>query len=309
MKHGLTFLITLALHAVALCSLAGVFAGVVELLDLFNHFRPQAVAAAMLLGLLALVVRRPLAWYALLIIVFNSGLMAQRLYKTGAPQAQQQGRPLRIMASNVFTPNVSYAQALERVAQAQPDVVAFIETDQRWITELAPLANAYPHSFKLPRPDNFGMLVYAKEPFTARIEHTQVLALPIAVLEFADYRIISIHTMPPLNTRAMQDNRAYLKEVADIANRSDKPVAVVGDFNSTLWSDALSPLVEAGLKRMNPLGFAYTWPTQIPLLAIQIDHVLAKGMNPIDFKVLESMGSDHFPVLATVELQSGNQQK
>ncbi len=301
---------TLALHAVALCSVAGVFAGVVELLDLFNHFRPQAVAAALLLGLFALAVRPKLAWYALLIMLFNSGLMAQRLYATGAPGAKaQQGRALRIMASNVFTPNEQYAQALERVAQAKPDVVAFIETDRRWISELAPLAADYPHCFKLPRADNFGMLVYAKEPFSARIEHTQVLALPIAVLEFADYRVIAIHTMPPLNTRSMQDNRAYLSEVADIARRSDKPVAVVGDFNSTLWSDALSPLVEAGLKRMNPPGFAYTWPTQMPLLAMQIDHVFAKGMNPVDFKVLEPMGSDHFPVLADMVLQSVNREK
>jgi endonuclease/exonuclease/phosphatase (EEP) superfamily protein YafD len=42
----------------------------------------------------------------------------------------------------------------------------------------------------------------------------------------------------------------------------------------------------------------------LPVLAVQIDHFFAKGIKNADFKVLPSIGSDHYPIQAIINVQS-----
>jgi endonuclease/exonuclease/phosphatase (EEP) superfamily protein YafD len=126
--------------------------------------------------------------------------------------------------------------------------------------------------------------------------------LPLAVLDFKEFRLIVAHPIPPISADNMLENKIYLETIAQNSINDDKAVIIAGDLNSTLWGDALTPLMHINLKRINPSGVAYTWPAQIPLFAMQIDHFFAKNIKAANFKVLGNIGSDHYPIQATIAL-------
>jgi len=109
---------------------------------------------------------------------------------------------------------------------------------------------------------------------------------------------------------------------------SEAPSIILGDFNSVEGSKALALLLENGyvdcfassnpgmpiaptwqLNRMQALekrsGQEETGP-QIPI-ALRLDYVLAsKELRPTKCSIKRAGGSDHFPVVATIELGAAN---
>lgn len=293
-------LVLYSIVALAICSLMGLAAPTLWVADLFNHFRPHAVIAGAALAIIAFFCDKKWAVAALAIVLLNAGLMAKRIQQTAGIStlvaAGESAKPFSILSSNVFTPNRQYPLVLAMMAREKPDIAVFVETNERWINAMENLERDYPHTFKHSREDNFGIVIYSKRPFTSRVESVGNLGLPASLLDFGDFLLIAIHTIPPISENSMNDNRIYLKAIADIASNSKVPVIIAGDFNSTLWSDAIEPIITANLKRINPTGLAYTWPTHFPPFALQIDHFFAKGIKAADFKVLEYVGSDHYPI-------------
>jgi endonuclease/exonuclease/phosphatase (EEP) superfamily protein YafD len=226
------------------------------------------------------------------------------LYRNGAiPEighAAAAHKAVHIVSANVHTANSHYTKALSVIATQNPDIIALTETDTRWIENIAFLEKTYVHSLKHPRPDNFGMAVYSKMPFQAEIVDTGDYKLPMAVLDFADFRLIVAHPIHPVSPNNLHENKRYIEAIAQYATDSEKPVIVAGDLNSTLWGNAITPLFNADLISLNPSGIAYTWPSHLPFLAMQIDHFFVRGVKAADFKVLPNIGSDHYPIQATV---------
>ena len=71
---------------------------------------------------------------------------------------------------------------------------------------------------------------------------------------------------------------------------------VMGDFNGTLDDRGLAPVTS----RLVPArrGFDFSWPAGFPLA--RIDHVLCRGLTPVDTRTLAPTGSDHLPVAARI---------
>lgn len=306
MRHkGMRSLLILLVITLALCSLTGLFAPFFWLLDLFNHFRPQAIVASSIVMILAIFYDKRIVYAAMAVALLNSGLVAKRLYQTAGIPAMAENTAstavpdtISVVLSNVLTHNREYGAVLAMMAREKPQVAIFIEPDERWVTALEPLKKDYPFTLKHTRDDNFGIAVYSQLPFEHEITHVGNLQLPLAVLNFGRFYVVTGHPIPPLNNFSMAENRHYLEMMAHVASSHDAPVILAGDLNTTLWSDALAPLVEAHLKRINQAGFAYTWPTAFAPFALHIDHFFGKNIAAADFRVLEYVGSDHYPVRA-----------
>ena len=103
-----------------------------------------------------------------------------------------------------------------------------------------------------------------------------------------------------MSAGAHADNLAYLADAAARVAKEQGPVVVAGDLNTTIWGRAMTPLRDAGLTNASPLGLAYTWPAALPVMAMQIDHILARDAVILNHRSLPDIGSDHFPVLATI---------
>ncbi|MGY0385656.1 endonuclease/exonuclease/phosphatase family protein [Nocardioides sp. WG-D5] len=75
-------------------------------------------------------------------------------------------------------------------------------------------------------------------------------------------------------------------------------VLLAGDLNGSLLDPGLAPVTEQVSREEH--GFGFTFPAAFPV--VQLDHVLARGAEVSDLRVLPRSGSDHRPVVARVSL-------
>ena len=111
---------------------------------------------------------------------------------------------------------------------------------------------------------------------------------------------------PPSTARApvtaswTQARNNLLSIAGDTAATAEQFI-LMGDFNTTPWSATFRDL--PGNRAGDP-RFSATWPTFFPALGISIDHILASdNLELVEFKVLESVGSDHYPLMAKFRLK------
>ena len=108
---------------------------------------------------------------------------------------------------------------------------------------------------------------------------------------------------PPVPPLGHNERDAQLAGLARELAANPGPVLLVGDLNTTPWSPAFANLLaQAQLddpaQQFWPTG---TWPAVLPVGRIWIDHVLAgHGATVTSRTVLEDVGSDHLPVVASV---------
>lgn len=287
---------------VALGSLSSLLSPVFWGFDLVNHLRPQAMAVSVLVLVLAGFCGRWLTRAALGVVAVNAVLLAAPLFKaSGVPRLDVSApRDLRILAANVLTANRDHAKLLALIRAEAPDVVLLTETNRRWITALQSLDVQYPHRLVHPRQDNFGMAVFSKVPFDGSITSKPDTQVPLTALRFDGLTVFNAHPVPPVSAQYAAQNSVYLNDLAGQVAQTKGPVIVAGDLNTTLWGDAMGPMLDRGLKTLNPDIVAYTWPVHTPLLAMQIDHLLGRGITSSRFRVLGEIGSDHFPIVADV---------
>lgn len=288
----------------AICSLIGLFHPFFSPLDLFNHFRPQALVGTFILLLAAFYLKDRISIILAFATAFlNIGLMAERLHHTAGIPALGAGQSeMTIISANVLTSNQNRQAVIDTILEQNPDIVILSETNAAWLNALRPIESRYPYIAHYPRPDNFGIAAYSKSAFSDQSRFLGSSALPLLVLRFAEFTIIGAHPVPPGSVESMESNKNYLNEVAALAVKEHKPLIVTGDLNSTLWSASFKPLIDSGLDRINPSGFAHTWPAGNFLYAMQIDHFLGKNLTAANFKVLSNIGSDHYPIRADIVL-------
>jgi endonuclease/exonuclease/phosphatase (EEP) superfamily protein YafD len=295
--------IRIFLFLLAICSFIGLLSSIYWFFDLFNHFRVQAVIASIILCFAAFMFDKKSLKFATLILIGNLILFAIPILKTNnnlttAMQADE--TPMNIVFANVETSNTDYELAKKVLLAQNPDIIALAEIDNQWVSNLIALKKIYPYTVELPSNGNFGMALYSKIPFTVELTKPGTYQIPFLTLDFKTFILIVAHPFPPINKQASQENKHYLKSIANHHAFSNKPVIIAGDLNCTLWGDALKPIIEKGYKRINNLGVDYTFPTGWLPFALQIDHFFINKAVRSKFKVLDYIGSDHYPIQAII---------
>ncbi len=290
---------------IGFCSCLGLFWRLLPILDLFNHFRMQAIVGSFLCALTFLWLKNKKGFLiSLLILLLNAGIVGYKLHYTGGipSLAEKTGKEISIISSNVLTSNTDYASVLAMVEKQNPDVIVFSEVDDVWVKALETIEQTYPYYYQYPRPDNFGLAAYSKTPFKATLEFAGQAKLPILILDYNEFLLMGVHPLPPASTPNISENFLYLSRVAELADSyKDRPLIIAGDMNSTLWSAAIKPIIDNGFSRIHSLGIAYTWPKNNWLWGLQIDNFFGKNIVAGDFQVLPSIGSDHYPIRADVK--------
>ncbi len=292
-RYGLA----LALAGVLLLSLMG-FLGDWPA-DMLTPFRLQFL----LIGLAGLCIALPsrrlwLTGLAALVIAGNALPMATRLLERPVLARQAAGTRISLVFSNVLCDNRQFDRVTALARNQDADLFAAAETTGDWVDHLDSLRDLYPYRFAPKNLGPFGVALYAKRPFSAEIMPTGTRGMQLLRADFGDKVVYVVHTMPPANPVLSADNRVYLETVAARVSTETKPVIVVGDFNATLWSHNMRPVIQAGLQWPAGSGVRYSWPTQRPWFAIQIDQVLTRGAKAGAYRTLGDIGSDHYPVRA-----------
>jgi endonuclease/exonuclease/phosphatase (EEP) superfamily protein YafD len=300
------YLLVAALVAETAISYLGRFHWLPELL---THFRVQGAIAALGVLLVAAALRLPrAAALAAVCAAAQAGPVLPYVMPRAAPPPLE-AVPIRILLLNVLTANDHFSDVAALIALEDPDVVALLEVDERWVDALAPLRARYPEHASRPQSDNFGIAVWSRVPIAElafrRLEHDAVYAATGELaIEGEPAVLLVAHPVPPVGGiyTALRDRQ--LDALARIRHEFPSREAIVlGDLNAAPWSPShLRFESQAGLSNAaRGLGWFPSWPTNLPWLRVPIDHcLLSPGLRAVSVRVGRNVGSDHFPVIVEV---------
>lgn len=283
-------------------SLAGSMSFLFWQSEMITPFRLQLCLAALAGLILSSLLKR--RWLMLVSVIVCIGIMwpvADRLLTQNRLPPDGHGQSVRLVFSNVLCDNRDFSRVTEMVTAQNPDLFVAAETTPEWLDHLRSLHTAYPYRFTPPDLGIFGLAVYTRKPFSARLLRIGQNRMPLARLEFDDYILLVAHPMPPAKKGLTRENQLYMEELARLVETATKPVIIAGDLNNTLWSHNMQPLIRAHMQWPSGSGMAYSWPANRRYMAIQIDHVLARGAKAGQYRVLWPVGSDHLPIRADIE--------
>lgn len=236
------------------------------------------------------------------------------LYKT---QAKDSNMPITdnnftLLVSNVRMDNDDKASLLVLVKKFNPDILLINEPDQEWTTYISKLDEDYPFSIKYPLDNTFGMILLSKLPLTDSAVNflvkddipsifTKITLRSGSVIDF-----YGVHPEPPQPGTDTYERDTELLIIGKKIREAKNPTIVAGDLNDVGWS-VTSKLFRKYSRLVDPRegrGLYNTYSVFVPLLRYPLDHIFySTDFGLISLKKLEDIGSDHFPLLISLNYE------
>jgi endonuclease/exonuclease/phosphatase (EEP) superfamily protein YafD len=219
---------------------------------------------------------------------------------------------LKIMVSNVLTPNDETQKLVDLVKQKQPDILITLESDKKWERALHQIEPDYPYTVKVPLDNLYGMHLYSKlELIDPKVKYLMIDDIPSihTQLRLQSGRVIwlyCLHPMPPSPTEADKSTTrdAELLMVGKHIKENEQTAILAGDLNDVAWSKTtrrfqrISGLLDPRIGR----HFINTFHANYPFLRWALDHIFHSAcFTVVDIQRMPSIGSDHFPVMTTLQ--------
>jgi endonuclease/exonuclease/phosphatase (EEP) superfamily protein YafD len=216
-------------------------------------------------------------------------------------------RSLRLVVSNVLMQNREGDRWLAVVRDADPDVLAAVETDAWWAETARGLESELPHAVEVPQDDTYGMILRSRLPIReCQVRHFVEDSVPSidATLELASgepLRLLLLHPRPP-RPDIQQDSRLRDAELVRAAREvadPQIPTIVAGDLNDVAWSytTSLFQRISGFLDPRIGRGMFATFHAERWWLRYPLDHIFhSDDLGLVGMKRLDAVGSDHFPM-------------
>jgi endonuclease/exonuclease/phosphatase (EEP) superfamily protein YafD len=301
----------------AILSLGGAFN---NNLDILTHLAPAWLAmslmALVLLGVSGFQASRGVPVMAAVTIAICAWLMVPDLIaRITAPRFPAADQTLKIIQFNVWDHNRDPAATARWLLDQDADIVVLEETGGGAIP--AALAGRYP--FRAPcdkGPEGCATTILAKslpvdggQLMWTKLGRRHAGAWATFGAGAQAFTIVGTHYRWP---EPLARQVAQAERFAEVIQRYDrKSLIVVGDFNMTPWSFALRRQdARFGLARLShaiftfPAGWISNWGTTFPFPLLPIDQVYAgSDWRPVSIRRGPAMGSDHYPIVATLTRQ------
>lgn len=274
-------------------------------LDLFAHFRVQYAVLFVLIGALLWIFRlRMLSGASLVGAIVSAVPLAAYLGPQAGASALASSPHFRMVTFNAWMGSRDDRSTAEFLSRANADAIVFQELPAQRVKELHARLPAYPYSYIEPLASRVAILsrwpIRTAAPFRSRNGH--IVGAHLALdWNGRPIQFLGVHLHWPLSGRSSRLRNEELLSIAAWAREQSDAVLVVGDFNITPWSAHFTELLSrSGLRDCaRGEGLRGSWPAQLPLLRIRIDHCLAsKHWRTVDVGVGPSLRSDHLPVIA-----------
>ncbi|PNK61381.1 endonuclease/exonuclease/phosphatase family protein [Psychrobacter sp. FDAARGOS_221] len=221
---------------------------------------------------------------------------------------------LKLMVSNVLTPNDNTQALVDLVQQKQPDILITLESDLKWQQALSVIEPDYPYNVKVPLDNLYGMHLYSKiELIDPQVKYLLVDDIPSihTQIRLSNGEVVwlyCLHPMPPSPTEADKSTTrdAELLLVGNHIKQNQQVAILAGDLNDVAWSKTtrmfqrISGLLDPRVGRF----FVNTFHVNYPFLRWALDHIFhSPCFTLVDIERLPSIGSDHFPVMTTLQFE------
>jgi len=290
-----------------LCLLAQIFPNV-RTLQLIISFLPHILVTGVIASL-ALAVIRPYAAFAGAILVLASGAPFL-LFSKYEPPARAECAPqecLTVITANIYGRRDAMLTLSALAAEEGADLISINEavsrmTDYSYLQAFPSHPNVVHAAWEtMPRHMGNPITLLSRIPIVDRQrtlrDDTAGRAYIVADLggTWQETRVVLGHAMVPLWNEGLAARDTLLSAASSAAVESES-FLMMGDFNLTPWAPQFRSL--PGRRAGDPRWTA-TWPSKLPWLGIPIDHILFDGdLELVEVRVLDSIGSDHLPVLA-----------
>jgi endonuclease/exonuclease/phosphatase (EEP) superfamily protein YafD len=279
--------------------------------------RLQILAAGVLIAFLSFFLANRMRVPALLVTLAFSGFQAWTIfpYTPLAPTEIELASPndsqLQFLAANVLMENRDHEAIADIILREDPDVVFLMETDQTWVDALAPVLSNYKNVLMHPQDNHYGLIFATKLAGEgARLLDIGDADKPTLFAELQDrqgkvFRFVGLHPPPPVPGQDTDIRDAKIAYAARFARKSGVPVVIMGDFNQAAWSHLALQFKRFGgyLDPRIGRGPLPSFDATHPLLRYPIDQLyVTPDVAVVDFSRGENIGSDHFPMLATIRI-------
>ena len=290
----------------------------------FPRIQILVIGLVSLIGLLVLAPQWE-SWDVILLLALIAAVGLQlrmilpytRLWKKEVRQALPiaDAVQLKLMVSNVLTPNNNTQALVDLVQQKRPDVLITLESDQKWQDALTVIEPDYPYTVKVPLDNLYGMHLYSKfELIDPEVKYLLIDDIPSihTQLRLPNDEVIwlyCLHPMPPSPTEADKSTTrdAELLMVGRHIKENNQTAILAGDLNDVAWSKTtlmfqrISGLLDPRIGRF----FINTFHVDYPFLRWALDHIFhSPCFTLVDIERLPSIGSDHYPVLTTLQYEA-----
>jgi endonuclease/exonuclease/phosphatase (EEP) superfamily protein YafD len=260
-------------------------------------------------------------WIAVFIIIYTGFYWPALVPRQPAALANAGSQTLRVMTFNVNMNNRNVPELVHLIRAESPDLIAFQEMVGDLGSALLPeLKEEYPYqlvdtssSLPLVLVSRYPLFSLPKPAGADRVQHALVETPAVLI------SVWNVHPIPVI-TAGWETQRATLSRVAEAIAREERPVIVLGDFNTTEQTDnyrLIARLLTDAHWAVGQ-GFGFTFPDLkravspdqpwlLRLLlqtgpVVKIDHIFVSNhFTPLELHVAPtSAGSDHRPVIATL---------
>ena len=285
--------------------------------------RLQIIALGTLawVGLLAFWVKWEVLQWALFVVLglalafqLRMVLPYTRIWKKEVRHAKPKPKShqLKLMVSNVLTPNDNTQALVDLVKEREPDILITLESDMKWQKALEAVEDDYPYSVKVPLDNLYGMHLYSKlELIDPEVKYLMIDDIPsihtqIRLKTGQVVWLYCLHPMPPSPTEADKSTTrdAELLMVGRHIKEQGQTAILAGDLNDVAWSKTtrrfqrISGLLDPRIGR----HFINTFHVKYPFLRWALDHIFhSECFTLVNIERLPSIGSDHFPVMTTLQ--------
>lgn len=226
------------------------------------------------------------------------------------------GNTVRLLISNVLTPNRNSEALISQIHTHSPDIVLTLESDDWWQEKLdEALLQDWPHCVRIPLDNLYGMHMYSRLPLgDPQIKWLIQDDIPSIhcwlTLGLGRVRLHAVHPRPPApaeSTRSLWRDGELLLVGKDIYD-APGPTLVFGDLNDVAWSRSTRTFCRLSgmLDPRRGRGMYSTFNAFHRLLRWPLDHVfVSEHFELKSMQRLKPIGSDHFPILAELVFQPG----
>ena len=224
-------------------------------------------------------------------------------------EADDDLRCVSVLFANVLMENGDKQAVADLIRDRRPDVVLLLETDAAWVSALEDLTAEFETALLQPQQDHYGLMfltnLKAREAAIRTVVEPRIPSVRAELtLRSGDrFMFYGLHPEPPVMGNDTDERDAELVLVARDVKRDAMPAIVGGDLNDVAWSHTtrlfkrISGLLDPRVGR----GLYATFPVGKPWFAWPLDHLFHTNDFQLDrLEVLESVGSDHYPVFARI---------
>jgi endonuclease/exonuclease/phosphatase (EEP) superfamily protein YafD len=338
---ALKFLINLAALGATFATILGFFGNHAWFLEIFNHPRtygnpawflelldhprPQYCLILAIALMIGGIFRQKWCFFWCLPLSVNLILIVPLFLPPSSPFNPLNNFPqilLTIIHSNLDVHNQQYAATIQYLESQNADIILLQEVTPAWLNYLQSHLKKYRIETALPRENTHGvaMLIPNQLSKSLTILQSQIIHLPsgsprpmielIIREQNREVAILSISTTRSTHPGTSEFQQAEFKAVADWSlsqqQAQKRSVIIIGDFNSTPWSNRFRQFLRDGNLNNSQRGFGLqpTWPTGFPFpLMIPIDHCLHSESIQTFYRTPgPDIGSDHLPLLVKFQL-------